>query len=138
VSKHLHTRTDELHVFFIPADTDCRMGMRVIGRGLSAMQKVVGGYIQEVNSPLLPELYCGCPMVIIADEEGKLKQKPHNLRASILLMGDHFVGDVFLVGQGLVGKKPDREVDYFSLPQILNEWEGPGNPLPPQRIEGLG
>lgn len=129
MSNHIHKKTDELYVFAIPADTDQPMEMKVIPNKWEAMSKLVGGYIEVVRTEYIPELYCGCRMVMVVDDEGLLKQKPANTRASIFYPGyDSIVGDVFLVGEGMVNGEPD----FFCLPQTLSTWEGPGNPLPPQ------
>lgn len=119
---HTHPKTDELHVLFVPSLGNPEV--RVIRRGLKPMQELVGGYIEYVASELLPELPCGCRLIMVVDEEGRLKGREQNPRAS-MISGRLIVGDVFLLGQGLVGS----EVDFFSLPQSYTKWT-PGKPWP--------
>ena len=61
---------------------------------LKTMQKLVGGYIQIVT----PQ---DASMEIVMDEEGKLKEKPANIKATELWLGDNekdwhdiLVGDI--------------------------------------------
>lgn len=56
---------------------------------LEALQKEVGGYIETVT------LSPGCVMIV--DEEGRLKDKPFNRKASDL-SGVDIVGDALIVG----------------------------------------
>lgn len=129
---HLHTLTDELHVYFIPADTDLPMGMKVIPNMWRSVKNLIGGYIEQVVPNTAPELYCGCEMAMLVDEEGSMKQLPENIRAGILHQHrrDVIRGDVVLVGLGMVQSNDGEEPSWFSLPQALTAWEGPGNPLP--------
>lgn len=126
---HTHPRTDELHVYTVPADTDHKMEMKVVRNHFRAMMDLVGGYIEVVRTGL-PELPCGCRLVMVVNEEGRLQDLPRNSRAETYYPGT-IAGDVFLVGEGLV---PDNEgfaePDFFSLPQNFSTWEGPGSPLP--------
>lgn len=133
-NNHTHTRKDELHVFFIPADTDQKMEMKVVSNTWQGMADLVGGYIEVVTHPLIPDLYCGCQMVLVVNEMGLIQRLPVNLRASIYYPASTGLrGDVFLVGQGLVETPEETSPDLFSLPQALVTWEGPGNPLPTQK-----
>lgn len=53
---------------------------------LEALQKEVGGYIETVT-------IC-TDLVLVCDEEGRLKGKPHNCT----FLGCDFVGDLLIVG----------------------------------------
>lgn len=124
---HRHPKSGELHGFFIPADTDLPMEMKVIPHNLRAVQDLVGGYIEQLFPNPLLRLGCGCLIMMLADEDGVPLHLPQNLRASTLRPGIHpIVGDVFLVGDGPVGAGRD----WFSLPQAFAQWEGPGSSLP--------
>lgn len=133
---HTHKRGDELHVFFVPADTDQKMEIKVIHNGFQAMQRMVGGYIEIVRTRDMPELECGCRLVMVVNEEGLIHSLPQNPRASIFYpFGAGIVGDAFILGEGPV---PDEdgltELDLFSLPQSMSLWEGPGSPVPTPNV----
>jgi hypothetical protein len=124
---HRHSRSSELHGFLIPADTDLPMLFQVINHSLYAVQDIVGGYVEELTPTLRLDLWCGCPIVILANEDGVPLRLPQNMRASTLRPGPQpIVGDIFLVGSGPVGSAHD----WLSLPQAFAQWEGPGAPLP--------
>lgn len=63
-----------------------------ISNTLENLQKIVGGYIETVTLPH--------DVVIICDEEGMLKGKPHNctILPNRTFMRQHFVGDIIAVG----------------------------------------
>lgn len=138
---HLHTRKDELAMFWIPADTDIPMQMKMIGNAYQNVKRMIGGWVERISTEFMPDLYCGCSMIMLVDEDARAKQLEHNVRASIYYPPG-ILGDVLLVGEG-----PERATDpeedwvmgWFSLPQTLNEWDGPGNPLPsqPQGVSGM-
>lgn len=69
--------------------------VREIEGTLKEMQKIVGGYIEAIY---LPD-----GLVMVCDEEGKVKDKTDNFRFG----WDYIVGDVFFVGVG--------EEDFVSL-----------------------
>lgn len=69
---------------------------------LESMQEAVGGYVQIVNS------YDG-RNVFVCDEEGKLKGKPENakateiaLNAGALFPDDYLVGDVIIAASDAI------------------------------------
>lgn len=132
---HFHTPKDEVAVFWIPADTDVPMELKLIPNTWQGVREFVGGYVERIHTGLMPELYCGCPMVMLVDEEAKLKSNVMaNLRASAFHPTGIF-GDAVLVGEGPTKPKdPDEDwtMDWFSLPQSFTEWEGPGAPIPQQ------
>ena len=77
-----------------------------VSNSLEALQKNVGGYIETVtlNSPLTHR-----NLVLICDEEGRLKGKPYNCN----IFGIDFVGEILIVGQ-------DGE-EFADLPMT---WDG--------------
>ncbi len=123
---HTHPSSDEFHVYFMPAQS--KTGMTVIKRDWQAMKALIGGYVEEVRSQSMPELPCGCNIVMMVDEDGRMKRRIFNFSAS-LVAGMDILGDAFLIAEGLVGTKKQHDVDYFSLPQAFNEWQ-PGQPVP--------
>lgn len=127
---HTHQLADEVHVLYIPDGSvlNEEPRMRVVGREWDAMRRLIGGFIEILRSELMPELPCGCLMVMVVDEEGAIRNRVPNPVAS-RLVSRVVVGDVFLVGEGLVGTKKDHHIDFFSLPQAFNEWK-PGDPVP--------
>jgi hypothetical protein len=119
-------------VFWIPADTDIPMQFKCIGTGWQDVNKFLGGYVESVHTEHMPELACGCAMVMLVDEEGLLKRLPFNTRASIYYpFGPGISGDAIVLGQGLVSyNHAEAEPDWFGLPQEFTAWEGPGSPIP--------
>ena len=126
---HTHPRTGEWAVFWVPADTDIPMELKVVTAGWQSLQVLVDGYLEEINNDSMPELHCGCPMMMLANEEGQFKHLEQNVRAS-LYSSRVLVGDVVFLGTGPVGTDDDWELDLFGLPPEMNRWEGPGSPLP--------
>ena len=57
-----------------------------VSNSLEALQKNVGGYIETVRY--------ASDCVIICDEEGRLKGKPHNC----FIAGHDFVGEIIIAG----------------------------------------
>lgn len=114
---------DQIRVYFIPADTDKPMEVKMINRGWLAMSELIGGgYIEVVRTPEMPKMK-GSPMVMVVDEEGLLKRLEHNPRASIYYPGfDGIKGDAFLVAE--------NGPDFTSLPEAIVDWDGPGSKLP--------
>lgn len=70
---------------------------------LQAMQKAVGGYIQVVS--------VGAGVVMICDEEGKLKNKPLNFGTQ----NDVIVGDVLFLQDGGKGDFADLSEENTAL-----------------------
>lgn len=138
---HTHPRSSELFVYWIPADPDTPMELKLIPNTLQAMQNFVGGYIEARRHGGMPFLPCGCEMTMVMNEEGRLKNLAINRRASLLYPneGRGVVGEVFMVGQGRV--EPDKTshsyepgdgpmIDLFTLPTNFHTWGGPGTPIP--------
>ena len=71
---------------------------------LEALQKLVGGYIEAIT------LYAPKGVVLIVDEEGRLKRRTPNFRAR----GEMLVGPVVAVGT-------DGE-DFTDCPITIQEW----------------
>jgi hypothetical protein len=91
----------------IPHETTAAL-QRVEFQNLTDYQMAVGGYIETVRLE-------GHPLVIVADEDGKVKQLPVNRRATCLwwllnpagLGGDFLVGDVVILGAQKRGDMTD-------------------------------
>lgn len=64
---------------------------------LSELQKLVGGYIEPLPCAKLEKC------VVYGDEEGRLKNKPINVRASRML-GYVVVGDILIVPESLLDR----------------------------------
>lgn len=129
----VHDKPTEYGVFWVPADTDQKMEYKIIGTNFHELGKLVGGYIEVVRTAAMPDLKCGCQMVMVVNEEGRLRGLPQNPRAEIYYPHGPIVGDVFLIGEGPVRYDEDEiEPDFFGLPPEFNEWDGPGNPIPNQ------
>lgn len=64
--------------------------LKVEGDQLSSLQKAVGGYIELVGVPADPDL------VLVVDEEGRLKDKPVNMVASEIAL-QPLVGDMVMM-----------------------------------------
>lgn len=129
---HTHPKTEDLAVYCIPADSDTRMSLGVIHNQYQSLQNMVKGYIEIVRTEYMPELSCGCRIVMVVNEEGRLKGLEQNIRAGVYYPHAPIVGDAILVGEGLVKSPWDEEAepDFFSLPPEFNHWEGPGHPIP--------
>jgi len=95
----------------IPHETTVAL-QKVEFQNLTDYQTAVGGYIETVQLE-------GHPLVIVADEDGKVKRLPINRRATCLwwllnpdgLGGDFLVGDVVILGaqkRGDMTDIPDR------------------------------
>lgn len=76
---------------------------------LEELQKAVGGYIQIVQGKERE-------MLIVIDDEGKLKSKPVNLRATQLYQPEYD----FIVGDAVIGTSynddPYAEPDVYKMP----------------------
>lgn len=94
-----------LTVLVVPVEGPLRTET-VSKKNLSAMQRLVGGYIEAIS---------GSGWTAYCDEEGKLKGKEFNRRASALALalgwnfypGDSLVGDVVFCGPGQDGYDTD-------------------------------
>jgi hypothetical protein len=99
----------------IPHETRLAL-QKVEFQNLTDYQTAVGGYIETVKMD-------GHPLVIVADEDGKVKQLPVNRRATCLwwllnpsgLGGDLLVGDVVILGQERRGKTNDVPAKLLAL-----------------------
>ena len=102
----------------IPHETN-RALQKVEFEGLTDYQTAVGSYIETVKMD-------GHELVIVADEDGKVKQLPINRRATCLwwllnpveIGGDFLVGDVVILGAGRAGSMNDVPA---SLAALLSE-----------------
>ena len=63
-----------------------------VSNTLENLQKNVGGYIEVVT--LVPEMGDVPGVVVVCDEEGRLKGKPFNCKYA----GIDFVGDILILG----------------------------------------
>ena len=70
---------------------------------LDSLQKIVGGYIEAVT--IAPKV------VILCDEEGRLKGKPYNCTVN----GISFVGDIIVVGT--------KGEEFTQCPIALEDWK---------------
>lgn len=132
---HTHPRSDELAVYWIPSDPGIPCELKVIGNGWHDMTKLVSGFITIARNPAIPKLHCGCLMVMVVNEEGQLHQMPPNPRVQAYY-DRQIVGDVFLVGEGLVpSDEGPPEIDFFTLPPSMINWEGPLHPLPKLELQ---
>ena len=89
-----------------------------VSNSLEALQKAVGGYIETVT---IAE-----DLVILCDEEGRLKDKPYNCT----ICGVDFVGDIVMAG--VAGE------EFADLP---TDWDGMKRAFPelwtePKKQEG--
>lgn len=66
-----------------------KWGVAEVENTLDALQKAVGGYIETLTISTEPE-----PLVLIVDEEGRIKGKEPNLT----IEGEEIVGTVVLCG----------------------------------------
>ncbi len=78
---------------------------------LEALQKSVDGYIETIK--------IANDLVILCDEDGKLKEKPYNCT----ICGYELVGDIVIVGMD-GGEFADLPVDWKILKKLLPRlWE---------------
>lgn len=117
-----HESGEQLHIdgFIIPADAAFPIQhTEVPHNGLGTYQEIVGGHIEAIDL-VMPEA------TFYIDEEGKLKDKPVNLRATAILWvhnpayrkQDVIVGDAFLVGP--VDENGDDTPIPDQLAELLN------------------
>lgn len=99
----------------IPHETQLSL-QKVEFQSLSDYQTAVGGYIETVKMD-------GHPLVIVADEDGKVKHLPINRRATCLLWllnpaglgGEFLVGDVVILGARPRGSITDLPANLLAL-----------------------
>lgn len=121
---HVHTRTGEGMIWWVPADPTRAPEFKATSFDLDSLSSFVGGYIEVVRTPHLPTLECGCGMVMVVNEEGLLRALPPNRFGSIFYPGT-IAGDIFLVAEGPVENPGDEygEPDFFGLPPAFNTWD---------------
>jgi len=127
---HTHLRAEELHVFWIPAIPSLPMEYKIINNSWEDLGRLVGGYIELIH-PELELLPCGCSAAMIVNDQGMIYRLPPNIRATTLYPHGEVVGDVVILGEGLIkngGSEP--EMDFVSLPPEFHYWKGPGHPYP--------
>lgn len=78
----------KLTVYRINADNTEKVAE--IADDLVTYQQIVGGYVEQIR--------LGNGLLMIVDDEGRLKNKPINMKASRFVPGNTIVGDVFIVG----------------------------------------
>lgn len=128
---HTHSRADELHVFWIPAIASLPMEYKIINNSWEDLGRLVGGYIELIH-PSMPELPCTCTAAMIVNDQGMVYRLPPNPRASLVYPHTQVVGDVVILGEGLVKNGEDEpEMDFVSLPSEFHDWRGPGHDYPP-------
>jgi hypothetical protein len=95
-----------VRAFIIPADPSQPVGVITVGQDLRSTQDYVGGYIEAVGR--------GLEWVAYADEDGKIKNKPYNARATYAMSfmsghnpNDPIAGDVLVMGTAKDGSATD-------------------------------
>ena len=126
MSHHFHTKSDELGIYVVPADESQEPHYERISPNLDKFKAIVGGWIEIVRTEFLPELPCGCHIVMVVNEDGYNHNLPPNPRVQMYYPWNPVVGDVFLVAEGFT---EEDEIDFVSLPTGFHFWKGPGNPL---------
>jgi len=116
IPDHVHQKTALIDVVAVPVRGDAPPQFTQIGNRLSVFQRLVGGPIEIVRRDW-PRMECGCRVVLVCNEEGLLRKLPPNPRLSPVLHSlPPLVGDVFLVGEGLVDSEEDgTEMDFLSI-----------------------
>jgi hypothetical protein len=130
---HPHGQDGSYRVFHIPASPEEPMQYLEVRNNLEALKKLVGGWIEIVRTDHIPELRCGCRMVMVVNENGIAEGLMPNTRVMQYYPWNIIRGDVFLIGEGPV-KDSDgfEDVDLFSLPPEFHNWEGPEHGYPSQ------
>lgn len=102
-----------INVVFIPADLTLPVEVRELSPHLGSMQQLIGGHL-EVLSLYEPEA------TLYLDEEGKLKRRPLNQRATELVQR-HSPLREFIVGDCFISGPPDADGDETSVPAFYVE-----------------
>lgn len=104
------TKMSKIKTLTIPADPAHALTRDTLDRSLAALQAAVGGPIEDVGH--------GPNWTAWADEEGKLKRRPYNVRATHAMaflaghnIGDPIVGDVVVTGHTPDGEPADLAAD---------------------------
>lgn len=140
MNHHFHPHERELTGLLVPADKRKKIKLVTVKNNWEAMTKAIGAdYMERVRTSYMPELYCGCTLSMIVDETGVLKNLPPNERATLYYPNGPFGirGDVILFAEGPVQQPDDSwpEPDFFSLPDYLADWKGPGHDLPKPKVD---
>jgi len=111
----------------IPADQSAPVRIEQIEPSLSVFQELVGGYIEGV--PGGPVAGTDGQWHAYLDEEGKIKQLPLNMRATVLLheaqsihSWDTVNGDLVIVGNSHNGDETDAPEQFTAADGILEIW----------------
>lgn len=104
--------TPKIKTLIIPADPHEPLTRSTIDRSLTALQEAVGGRIDAVGD--------GPNWTAWADEDGKAKRRPYNVRATHAMafmaghnIADPIVGDVVICGHTVDGQPCDL-VDFVA------------------------
>lgn len=97
------TKMPTIKTLTIPADPAAPVTRDTIDAGLKALQEAVGGNIEAVGS--------GTDWTAWADEDGKMKRRPFNPRATHAMgfMSGHSLNDPIVGTVVLTGHTPDGE-----------------------------
>lgn len=139
VKLHPHPYTDELHVFYIPAEQDQKMELIVVPNSRDALtHRLSATLLYTMDEDLgLPALSCSCPLSMVLNHDGLLSEHElvPNLRASLFLTDGYVFGDVLMVGQGIVQyDNGTTDVDFISLTPEFHDWRGAGFSVPSPRM----
>lgn len=111
----------------IPAERTEPVRTEQIVPDLATLQKLVGGYIERV--PGGPVAGTDGRWHCYIDEEGKIKQRPANARATSLMRlakgifpWDHINGDLVLVGNGDDGEPTDSPDAFTAADGPMEAW----------------
>lgn len=116
-----------IRVGVIPADDAVQVWYKEVSRDFSGtpnLRELVGGWIEIVRPMGFTTLneQTGRRHILIVDEEGRLKGKPFNRRASMIYgwqrHGEPIVGDAVVATEALLWAPEDRiyEPDVYGLP----------------------
>lgn len=132
---HPHRADGAYRVFHIPADPEEPMQYLEVANNLDSLKRLVGGWIEIVRTEFIPELRCGCRMVMVVNEDGIALNLPINSRVTRYYPFSPIRGDVFLVGEGpVIDSDNFEDIDLFSLPPEFNNWRGPDHGYPEQLV----
>lgn len=111
----------------IPADQSAPVRIEKIEPNLSVFQELVGGYIERVPGGAVAGTNGQWHAYL--DEEGKIKQLPLNVRATVLLheaqsihTWDTVNGDLVIVGTNHAGDEADAPEQFTAEDGILETW----------------
>ena len=111
----------------IPADQSAPVRIEKIEPTLSVFQELVGGYIERI--PGGPVADTNGQWHAYLDEDGKIKQLPLNMRATVLLHDaqsihtwDTVNGNLIIVGTSHDGEETDAPEQFTAEDGILETW----------------